>query len=148
MLKYTYCYLLFFFFFGLSLVSNVFDFASLHVQQSHPCVSVPLYTYPLQVHHVLFCDKLSIHCRLLLPIWFVELVHRIQIKSGMVPFSNSVWERYCTIWRPMMLMKLMMIFIVRLIYYYKIRNKLLWLRTIHVIYVIHHPFVQNFCFTL
>ena len=31
MLKYTYCYLLFFFFFGLSFVFIAFDFASLYV---------------------------------------------------------------------------------------------------------------------
>ena len=30
MLKHTYCYLLFFFFLGLTFVSNVFDFASLY----------------------------------------------------------------------------------------------------------------------
>ena len=40
---------------------------------------------------------------------FAALAHRIQIKCGIVPFSNSVWERHCTIWRSMMLMKLMMI---------------------------------------
>ena len=41
---------------------------------------------------------------------FAALPHRIQIKCGMVPFSNSAWERHCTIWRPMTLMKLMIFF--------------------------------------
>ena len=44
-----------------------------------------------------------------IPIKFAALVHRIQIKCGIVPFSNSVWEMHFTICRPMMLMKLMII---------------------------------------